>query len=562
MAGALPLPTALESAIAARFAEDGAEAPLAPARSARLDEREEFPDLECALLDALRVPRAYVPPELGGAGGGLPELVETLRTVARHDLTSAVAHGKTFLGAAPVWLSGGPAQAGGLARAVLAGAVVCWGLTEPGRGSDLLAGELTATATDRGTWLLDGVKWPVNNATRSRFCTVLARTDPRGGPRGFTLFLVDKDTLGPGHHRHLPKEPTHGIRGADISGIALHRAEVGADTVVGAAGEGAETVLRALQLTRTVCCSLSVGAGEHALRLALDFARNRALYGTSLLRLPHARNTLATAAATLCLAEAATTVAARCAHALPGEQSVVSALAKAAVPELAQSVIDDCAEVLGARGFLTGLHAHGMFQKLERDHRIVSIFDGSTAVNRNALINQFPVLVRAQRTGRHDAAGLAAATDPRAELPGLDPARLRLMSRTGCSVVQGLAAATTRLDGRRTAPERTVALARRLRTLTDDTTERMAAVRPSARELPAGAFALARAYETCFAGAAALHLWLAADPGTEGSLRLEAALARAVDLLTPGGEPAPAGLYEDLLATLGATGAEEETGTP
>ncbi|WP_225820995.1 acyl-CoA dehydrogenase family protein [Streptomyces naphthomycinicus] len=542
------LPGVLDDAIEAAAAPGG---PFHPATGARLDAREEFPADACAVLDEHAMARAYVPAELGGVPGGLPELVAALRTVARRDVTVAVAHGKTFLGSVPTWVAGTDGQRRALARRVLDGAVVSWGLTEPGHGSDLLAGRLTAEPTADGGRRLDGAKWPINNATRGDLISVLARTAPEGGPRGFGLLLVDKATLPPGSWSPLPKEPTHGIRGADISGIRFTGAEVPADALTGGPGDGLDVVLRSLQLTRTVCTSLSLGAGEHALRLAHAFAAGRAMYGTALLRLPLARRVLGRAAASLALADAASLLAARAAHCLTGEMSVVSAVVKAGVPEIVQLAVDDLAELLGARGFLTEHHEHGAFQKLERDHRIVAVFDGSTAVNRASLINQFPALARLHRTGTHDTEGLAAAVAA-GPVPPLDFGALRLFSRTGCSVVQALPDAVGRLAALAAAgdvPPRVPELARALATEATAVADAMAAARPAGRDTPPGDFGTARRYERCFAGAAAALLLLA-DPGDQVRVTsLTAALERALELLRPGHE-APEEAYEPMLETL------------
>lgn len=128
---------------------------------------------------------------------------------------------------------------------------MAWGLTEPGGGSDLLAGSLTATRHGSG-WRLSGRKWPVNNATRGNLMCVLARTEPGGGSRGFSLFLIDKRATPAGTVRPLPKMPTHGIRGADISGLEFDGARVPAHALVGKVGGGIELVLKSLQLTRIV----------------------------------------------------------------------------------------------------------------------------------------------------------------------------------------------------------------------------------------------------------------------------------------------------------------------
>ncbi|MEO3842412.1 MULTISPECIES: acyl-CoA dehydrogenase [unclassified Streptomyces] len=548
--GAADWPTGLPGRLE-RAMEAAADGPFHPAAIARLDDREEFPTEAAAVLDACGIARAYVPAGLGGAPGGLPELIAALRTVARRDVTVAVAHGKTFLGSVPTWVAGRDGQRRVLAARVLDGAVVSWGLTEPGHGSDLLAGELTAEPAPDGGWRLDGAKWPVNNATRGRFVSVLARTAPAGGPRGFSLFLVDKEVLAPGSWRPLPKEPTHGIRGADISGVRFEGAYVPEDALTGRVGEGLDVVLRSLQLTRTVCTSLSLGAGEHALRLAHAFAAGRALYGTTLLRLPLARRVLGRAAASLVLADAASLLAARSVHCLTGEMSVVSAVVKAGVPDIVQLAVDDLAELLGARGFLTGHHEHGRFQKLERDHRVVAVFDGSTAVNRSALIGQFPVLARRIASGEHDGAGLASAVSA-GPVPPLDFGALRLVSRTGCSVVQALPAVAGRiaaLAAAGTLPGRVRDLAGALAEETAAVADAMAALRPAGRDAPPEAFGAARRYERCYAGAAAAHLLLA-DPGDpRRATLLTAALERALELLRPGHE-APQEAYEPAVAVL------------
>ena len=198
---------------------------LSYARSAELDASEVFPTAACARLDALGLPRHYVPARHGGALTSYEEVLHLMRVLARRDLTLAIAHGKTFLGAVGVWVAGRPDQQADLAADILAGARVCWGLTERAHGSDLLAGEVSAQRTPTG-YRVDGEKWLINNATRGDLVCLLARTEPTGGPRGFSLLLVDKRQLAPDRYRCLPKVRTHGIRAADISGISFHDAEV------------------------------------------------------------------------------------------------------------------------------------------------------------------------------------------------------------------------------------------------------------------------------------------------------------------------------------------------
>ncbi|MBT2398896.1 acyl-CoA dehydrogenase family protein [Streptomyces sp. ISL-100] len=485
-----------------------------PAYLAELDRREEFPAAACKVLDDFGLNEYYVPAGAGGSLRDYTELLQLLRTVARRDLTVAVAHGKTFLGGASVWVAGSSEQAAHLGDLITDGAVVSWGLTERHHGSDLLAGELMATPI-ADTWRLTGEKWLINNATRGRAVCVLARTAREGGPRGFSLFLVDKQRLADGSWSTLPKVPTHGIRGADISGIEFHDAQVPGTALVGEAGDGIETVLKALQLTRTTCVALSLGAVDTALRIGLDYARDRSLYGRRLIELPRIRRILGRVSAERLVAEAAGIVAVRSIHALTGEMSVTSAVAKALVPDLVQGAVDRVAELLGVRGFLTKAYADGVFAKLERDHRVVSIFDGNTAVNRNALIDQFPLLAAGYRRRRCDAAGVRHATDLGAPPPEFAPGRLALLSSGGCSLVQSLPDAVARVRAQAAEgllPRQVAALADRIRQATDTLHEELATRQRSARTVPSAAFARAERYELCYAAAACLQLWLGNMP--------------------------------------------------
>lgn len=524
----------------------GPGGPFDPELLAAHDEAETFPAQACAALDQWGLPDHYVPSRHGGRLERLDEVHALLRTVASRDLTVAVAHGKTFLGTASVWAAGDSAAAASLARHVLAGEPVAWGLTEPERGSDLLSGEVTAVRDGSG-WRLSGRKWPVNNATRGRFVCVLARTDPGGGPRGFSVFLVDKDATPRGTVRHLSKVPTHGIRGADISGVEFRDARVPAHALIGTVGGGLELVLKSLQLTRVACVALSLGAGDHALEIGRAFLAERRLHGKRLADLPHARAVAGRAVARQLLAEAVSFTAARAAHEVPEELSTISAITKALVPTLVQGQLRLVGELLGARSFLTGVDGYGGFAKIERDHQVVGIFDGSTWVNRSALATGLPALRPGRRprpaTGRPVREWLHADHEPAA----LDLTRLGVMPRRD-SVLGGLGELVAALAA--DPPGTADRLAAHLLDAHGELGERIAAVRPAAG-LPATAtMRLAETYEWCFAGAAALALWDANPqrhdkPAWRDGLWLRGALALVLEGL--GRRPAEAnGVFDEL----------------
>ncbi|WP_371496171.1 acyl-CoA dehydrogenase family protein [Kitasatospora sp. NBC_00374] len=547
------------------------------ARCAELDAREEFPAEICRELDALGLPRHYVPAAHGGDLHSFEPALQLVRAIARRDLTVAIAHGKTFLGAVSVWVGGTADQARALADRVIEGAPVSWGLTEREHGSDLLAGEVTARPVDGG-YLVTGEKWLINNATRGRLVCLLTRTGGAGGPLGFSLLMIDKHSLDPTHYRPLPGVPLHGIRGADISGIAFTDAPVPASAVVGSEGRGMEIVLKSLQLTRTLCASLSLGAADNALALSLRSALgspapDRPASDRPALDRPRARQLLAQSYADLLLAEATTLVASRSIHGLTNELSVTSAVTKYFVPTLVDGLIAGLGPVLGAQAQLTGGDAaidrdrsagghgqHGRYQKVLRDHQIVGIFDGNTLVNLHSLITQFPLLSRQLAAGTVDDGGLADATTLTRTLPGFDRTRLSLLSRGGSSVVQGLGAAVQELSALAAAGAVPASLDRRaqeLRAEAERLAADLAAHRPTPVDVPAPAFGLAERYARCFAGSAALHLWLRnrdRHAGHDGlwhrGLWLEAVLVRLLAQLRPGRPAPPDEVFERLLPVL------------
>ncbi|WP_327714939.1 acyl-CoA dehydrogenase family protein [Streptomyces sp. NBC_00490] len=521
---------------------------LSYARNAELDGDERFPADSCRELDRMGLPRLYVPAEFGGALTRYDELVAALRAVARRDLTVAIGHGKTFLGGVCMWLAGRPEQARALGADIIAGAPVSWGLTERGHGSDLLAGEMTATPQPGG-FRVHGEKWLINNATRGTLLCLLVRTRPEGGPRGFSLLLADKRRLPADRWRPLPKVPTHGIRGADISGIALDDCPFPDDALIGEQGAGLEIVLKALQLTRTACTALSLGAADQAVRLAEEFAAGRELYGRRLIELPHVRRVLGEAYAALHAAEMVSVLAARSVHTLPQEMTVISAVAKSYVPTRVDELITACGELLGARAFLTEVHEHGAFQKLERDHRVVGIFDGSTFVNQHVLINHFPVLARGYREGTADEEGVARAADLSAPPPPARLDRLSLLARGGCSFTQSLRTASGELRAQASAgqaPARVADLAEELTDSCDRLHDELALSPPASQDAPPEAFALARRYEQCFAGAAALRVWLHNSTPGEDPLWLEAVLTHVLRWVRPPGRPTDGEVFDRL----------------
>jgi len=412
-------------------------------RSLELDESEQFPKKEADILESWGLNQFYVPHNFGGKLESYEELLHLVRAVSRRDLTLMIGHGKTLLGTTPTWLAGSKQQCQELAHRVLSGQSISLALTEESHGSDLLASEVSTTYDQDGTIRLNGRKWLINNGTRSDCITVFARSDPDGGPRGFTLFLVRKDEL-KSQFEHTPKIQTHGIRGADISGIRFKNARIDSSSQLGELGSGLELTLRLLQVTRTLCAGLSIGALDSALRHAYQFATSRQLYGRRALQIPAVKSRLIGAYLDLLTCECVAICATRSLHTMPEQASLHSSIVKYLVPSLADSAIRSLSVVIGARFFLRENQYGGLFQKIIRDHSLVGLFDGSSEVNLDAISNQLLLVTRKTKASDKEVAASVLGNTFRLAQPvnTFDPARIVLANRGLDSVTNSLDSAT------------------------------------------------------------------------------------------------------------------------
>jgi alkylation response protein AidB-like acyl-CoA dehydrogenase len=366
-----------------------------PFSYAAIVENEELGQLPPGAVDALRAWKfadCLVPSGFGGRMRNLEQTFLLTRQLSRRNLTAAVMFGSAFLGAVPTWLFGTEEQRGLVAQGMAAGDLTCLALSERDHGSDLQANDAVVTATDDG-YLLNAEKWPLGNATRGRFVTVLARS---GGP-DFTLLLVDKTLLPEGSWSNTPPVKTAGLHGHDLSGITFLDAPLSAESVVGRRGAGLPQVLKVLQITRAAVGALSIGSADAALAIGLRHAHERVLYGRPVRHIPVIREHLVTSQIDLMLCEATALPVARSLSVCPDRLSLWSTVVKYLVPSIAEDIFTSVGRVLGARSFLREGVASGVFPKLQQDHAIAGIFDGTTHVNLFSIGAQLPRV--AERAG-------------------------------------------------------------------------------------------------------------------------------------------------------------------
>ncbi len=435
-----------------------------------------------------------------------------MRALARRDLVVANVLGTTLLGSVFTWLAGNADQKARLSAAVLRGELSALALTEEDHGADVAASEVLARPV-AGGYELTGTKWLINNCSRAWALTVLAAV-PRGDDRELGLFLVERLALREGSFALLPKLHTLGARGLDVGGIRFDRCVIPEGARIGAVGSGMDTLLRGMYLTRALCAGLALGTADTALRVALRFARGRRLYGATALDIPEVQGRVAGAFADLLLADCGAVTAMRGAHVAPEQVSVMSAVVKYWVPTTAEAATRELAVVLGARYFLREGEA-AIFQKALRDGLVVSLFDGSTAVNQYVLGLQLPALARgrARRRGG-DPARASLLFDLQAPLPPFDGSRLAVTSGERDLVVGGLADALAAAERRAPGSEAARAIVEHGRALVAQLERDDAAcTEPSRTNRAADArtperFEQAMRYAAVHTAAASIQLWL------------------------------------------------------
>lgn len=479
---AVELAEALESWLGDPDVETNA---LSFVRILELDERDELPVAAIDVVREFGFHRFFVLARLGGELRSAEELFMLSRIIARRDMTVAVSE-STQLWMMLVWIGGDADQQSRSAETVLRGGVIpSLAYSESGHGADLAANEFRATRTDSGEYLLTGQKWPINRGRTSTHVVLLGTTSDENVPakRQQSLFLVDRAAVTSGEITGVPRVPTYGLRGCDISGVAFDQARVDSSSRLGVEGEGLELALRGLLVTRTFCTGLSLGAGDTMLRAVAAFLSQRELYGGPSTEIPYVSESLANAYLSMLVAECESLVAVRGLHLYTDEFSLWANFAKVQVARLVDTNTKVLARVLGARCYLRASEHVGIFQKMLRDSAVVSLFDGSEPVCLDSLAIQLPTMVKARRKPRDDDWSLLY--DLQAELPAFEPSRVSMFGRGRDATFASLPALVERLDGvspdAGCDPARLAALraqARRLQQQVDALFERVGEVPP------------------------------------------------------------------------------------
>jgi acyl-CoA dehydrogenase len=225
-----------------------------------------------------------LPEEHGGAGLGMLEMALIIENLAAGAGGSTV--GQLFMvnpifGGVSISRFGTPAMKAELLPKIISGEInCCMALTEPDAGSNSLEIKTFAHADGKG-WRLNGNKIWITAVPDAAKMLVVARTTKlaEGGRRtsGLSMFMIDVDQAGL-THQAIEKVGTNTLAS---SNVFFDNVRIEPEELVGTLDGGWKELLDVLNTERIVTTAGLVGTGELAMRLAVDYANQRKVFGNT-----------------------------------------------------------------------------------------------------------------------------------------------------------------------------------------------------------------------------------------------------------------------------------------
>lgn len=158
--------------------------------------------------------------------------------------------------------------------------IACFGLTEPGAGSDVAAISTTANLEGRG-YILNGEKTWISLASKADHALVVARTNPNAADphEGLSAFVVELQRPG------VQRGDLHGklgVRAGSTGWLSFQDVAVPVENRIGEEGEGFKIAMSCLDNGRYTVAAGATGLIRACLEASVRYARNRQAFGRSI----------------------------------------------------------------------------------------------------------------------------------------------------------------------------------------------------------------------------------------------------------------------------------------
>lgn len=260
-----------------------------------------------------------------------------------------------------------------LPRLTSGDAVGCFGLTEPGTGSD--AGSLTTRAVrDGADYVINGSKMFITNGTWADVVLLFARTNDTPGHRGISAFLVPADAPG------LTRRTIHGklgLRGQATAELVLEDVRVPASALLGPEGKGFSIAMSALAKGRMSVAAGCVGIAQAALDAAVGYAGEREQFGRPIAGYQLVQELISDISVDV---EAARLLTWRVADLIDRGQEFATAASRAKLfaSEAAVRAANNALQVYGGYGYIDEYPVG----KLLRDARVMTLYEGTSQIQK------------------------------------------------------------------------------------------------------------------------------------------------------------------------------------
>jgi alkylation response protein AidB-like acyl-CoA dehydrogenase len=363
-----------------RSVREFAEKEIAP-HVMEWDEASCFPIEIVKELGRMGLMGVIFPSDYSGAAMGYIEYVIAIEELSRVDgSVGIIVAAHTSLCSNHIFIAGNEEQRRKYIPKLASGEFIgCWGLTEPGSGSD--AGGARCSAVRKGNkWVLNGTKTFITNGHYADVMVVIAVTDKTAHTHGLSAFVVEKGTKG---FRPGKKEDKLGLRASDTSEMIFEDCEIPVENLLGGEGQGFIDAMRVLDGGRISIAALGLGMAQGAYESALKYSKQRKQFGKTISEFQAIQWKLADVATEIDAARLLTNRAAwmKDNHM---KSTLESSMAKLYTSEIAVKAANEAVQIHGGYGFIKDYPA----EKFYRDVKLCTIGEGTSEIQRLVIARQ------------------------------------------------------------------------------------------------------------------------------------------------------------------------------
>ena len=256
-------------------------------------------------------------------------------------------------------------------------------ITEPSGGSDVAALRCTATR-DGSDYVINGEKVFITSGMRADFITVAVRTGESGskGSGGISMILVPTDVAGLSRTQ-LEKM---GWWCSDTAHLRFDNVRVPAANLLGEEGAGFKIIMTNFNGERLAMSAMALGFAQACFDEALDWARQRKTFGTTLLEHQVVRHKLVDMQMRISSTQAwVDAVTARADAGDAGADWVAQVcMLKNHATQTMQFCADQAVQILGAMGFMRGTKS----ERIYREVKVMMIGGGAEEIMKELAARQ------------------------------------------------------------------------------------------------------------------------------------------------------------------------------